>query len=182
MDPSIVEKTNNINLFRIIRNFSQRGNIIPYDDQHRLVMACDNTGPQNAFKWAIGDLNGEDMQFNHIYSLSSDVAHYTSLANICVTPAFLAKVTDTSSEVLELLKYRIWDIYGYCPDLTNKPQKPTGYENLVWRKFAEPEYNINSMADHFRRVMNTKPKNRTTVACKNIGWYFSDFKPDVRIG
>jgi hypothetical protein len=140
-------------------------------------MACDNTGPKDAFRWAIGSITGTDIQVNHIYSLSSDVRHYTSLANICVTPAFLAKATDTSKDVVSLLKYRVWDIYGYSPD-GNAVVRPEGYDNIKWRNFAEPEYPVNLMEKNFRRIMKNKPKNRATIACREIGWLFSNFEPD----
>ena len=64
----------------------------------------DNTSPTLAFKWAAQQGRGPDIQFNHIYTGTNDPDLYTALWNICVTPAFLAKLTDVS--VMPMLSRR----------------------------------------------------------------------------
>ncbi len=176
--PTLVEVTNAKNLFRIVRNMNCRGTIISYGDEIGKVMACDNTGPQHAFKWAIGGLSGKDIQFNHVYSMSDNVDFYTSLANIFVTPAFLAKVTDTSPEIIQLVRYRVYDLYNFVPVGAEIPNMPDNYRNLKWRNFANQASTVSQLESRFREAMGRSPRSRTSKSCREIGWFFSDFKPD----
>lgn len=86
-------------------------------------MACDNTGPQHDFEWSNGGINKTDIQINHIYKDSMNVKSYTSLANLCATPVFLAKLTDTDAEIKNLLKYRSFEITGITLGTNPRSQK-----------------------------------------------------------
>lgn len=173
--PATVSQTKNKNVFRIIRDSHKRGT---YNDEET-AMYDDNNGPSRVFEWAIeGGLDWKDVQFNHIYSGSQNVELYTSLANICVTPAFLAKLTDTDPEVVELLKYRAFDLYGFLPSGLVAPKKPAYYDLLKWHAFPDLVHNLE---DLYRRRMKSAPKNRATISAKKIGWIFSGFKADSSI-
>jgi hypothetical protein len=55
-----VMQTQNRNLFRIVRDFRSRGNrgkVILYDCGSGIVMADDNDGPANAFRWAVAEFD-----------------------------------------------------------------------------------------------------------------------------
>ncbi len=95
--------------------------------------------------------------------------------NLCVTPAFLAKLTDTDAAVCSLLRYRAYDLYGYCPDGIPTPPCPTGYDGLAWRA---PLDAVRDVERRFRLAMATKPRDRTVLAARELGWRFSDFAPD----
>lgn len=170
--PATVSQTQNKNVFSIVRNAHKRGEI----DPTMKVMFDDNNGPSRAFEWAImSRLNWKDVQFNHIYSDSQNVELYTSLANLCVTPAFLAKLTDTDEAVKNLLKYRAYDLYGFLPQNEARPTRPKAYETLNWHRMPEPVMNLE---EQYRTRMMTSLKNRASISAMEIGWLYSGFKPD----
>lgn len=173
--PATVYQTKNQNIFRIIRDAPRRG-IIAFELN---AMYDDNNGPARAFEWAIeGKFDWKDVQFNHIYSDSQNVKLYTSLANLCVTPAFLAKLTDTDPAVVQMLKYRAYDLYGFVPEGEAVPKKPGFYDLLKWHAFPDPVQNVEVC---FRERMKTCPKNRASISAKELGWLYSKFKPDASL-
>jgi hypothetical protein len=177
--PRTVEQTNYQNLFRVIRcnSMSQRGSYSDLADNFR-VMLDDNMAAIEAFTWSNKIKRPPDCQFNHIWSDSKNVSLYTNLANICVSPSFLAKLTDTDKAVCELLKFRSYQLYnGFSPDGI-KINKPEGYNNLIW---AEPLPPIENLEDCLRNEMKRKRSNRTVRSAKEIGWLFSSFIPDPNI-
>lgn len=54
------------------------------------------------------------------------------MPNICVTPAFLAKVTGTDPATRSLLAYRVYDLYGWVPEGGDVPPEPPGYWDREW--------------------------------------------------
>lgn len=185
-----VSQTDNCNIFRVIRLSSKdiddsgkpikRGGYVAYDKSGR-VMLDDNTSPTNAFVWANGLVvkRYKDVQFNHIWASSKDVALYTNLANICVTPAFLAKLTDTDKEICSLLQYRAYELFnGFKPSNKLVPAKPQGYDDLVW---AVPLPEVNDLEAALRQAIRTKSKDRTVCSIQELGWYFSGFMPEPTV-
>jgi len=122
--PTTVKQTANKALFRIRRyKAGEKRKDIVISER---VVLCDNSSPAHTFLWA-NNLRKKDLkevQYNHIYQKSSEPEYYTSLANICVTPAFLGKLTDKNTKVKQLLKYRVWIEYGFLPSGEPTPQKP----------------------------------------------------------
>jgi hypothetical protein len=53
------------------------------------------------------------MQYSRIYTDAKSAEIYTSMANLCVTPAFLAKLTDTDDDVSAVLRYRAYEVHGF---------------------------------------------------------------------
>lgn len=98
--PRTVAQTGGKALFPTIRG--KPGEFIEVSG--RLLMTDDNRSPFDAFRWAngLGASRWPDTQVNHIYRVSADPDAYTSLANIVITPAFIAKLTDTHDEVRAL--------------------------------------------------------------------------------
>ena len=164
--PLTVAQTGGRALFPSIRGVP--GRYLQQGD--RVLLLDDNKSPTDAFLWsnALGR-RGRDTQFNHIYAVSSDVDAYTALPNICMTPAFLAKLTDTNAEVRALLAYRTFDLYGWTPAGFPAPERPDGYSDLRW---ADPLPSVNDLAAHLTRVMARRPKDRTVIAARRLGWLF----------
>lgn len=158
-------------IFPIIRNFKRRGEVEELDG--RLIGFDDNTSPTEAFSWAKGlTRRPRDLQFNHVYSLSSDPACYTNLANICISPSFLAKLTDTDDDIQALLRYRSFDLYGWHPETEKQPDKPHAYDDLIWAKPMRAK-------DNAREALETKVRNRdnrTTRIIAQTGWLFRKTK------
>lgn len=165
--PHTVRQIGHKSLFSIIRakNLIKRGDHVP----ERSAIACDNTSAQLAFCWANGwpmeRRKGHHLQFNHIYDLSNDPKYYTSLANICVTPTCIAKLTDgKTSQVKELLKYHIWSIYDqFLPEGMPQPVKPIGYDELKWADYPEP-------IDDVETVIKSKLCGNPRKAVEQFGW------------
>lgn len=136
-------------------------------------MLDDNKSASDAFKWANG-ISGRlrDVQFNHVYANSQDVDSYTSLANICVTPAFIAKLTDSTSPATSaLLKYRVFELYGWAPTGIEAPNKPEGYDQLDWAPTLPAVPDVKATVE---ARMTRRPKDRTVLSVKEVGWLFED--------
>ncbi|MGH9292736.1 MAG: DUF7662 domain-containing protein [Acidimicrobiales bacterium] len=122
LHPDTVDQTKGRALFRLVREPTRRGKIGQLPDG-RSVMYDDNNGPTLAFLWAAQRVKGRDVQFNHVWGDPRNPETYTALWNLCATPAFLAKTTDGSNhpEVVSLLRYRTFDLFGCVPTGEEKP-------------------------------------------------------------
>ncbi|MGO9585387.1 MAG: hypothetical protein ACLP2Y_04135 [Limisphaerales bacterium] len=173
--PQTVAQTENQNVFRMVRNMKLRSQT---DDTEKVVYD-DNAGPHMAFVAAnrLKSITGKrDLQLNHIWpGLAQDVRCYTSLANICVTPTFLAKLTDHSSEIQALLRFRAYELYAWHPPDSPQPSKPSDYDQLEW---SPPLGQVLDVEKYYREHMKTKQKNRVVLSAKRYGWYFSGWQPD----
>lgn len=179
-NPDTVKQTKNRNVFRVIRNFQNRGKYADYGDGKR-VLEDDNKAPTDAFIWAnkIKRSQYSDIQFCHIWRDSKSVKLYTCIANICILPAFLAKLTDSDLNIIDLLKHRIFKLYdGFHPDDNEPPVKPFYYDSLLWSKTIPPNYEVEKSC---RVAMASKPRDRVTKSAKEIGWLYSDYEPDSEL-
>lgn len=141
------------------------------------LMLDDNKSPTDAFLWSNRfGRRGRDTQFNHVYAASRDPTAYTALANICMTPAFLAKLTDTSPEICALLAYRSFDLYGWTPDGALAPEKPANYDGLTW---ANPLPKVEDLRERLVHAMARRPKDRTVIAARRLGWLFGGPQPEA---
>jgi hypothetical protein len=168
--PNTVKQTANKALFRIRRYKAgeKRKEIVTSER----VILCDNYSPTSAFLWANNLRKGDlkEIQYNHIYQKSYEPEYYTSLANICVTPAFLGKLTDKNTKVKELLKYRVWIEYGFLPAGEPTPQKPLNYDSLTWAKYL-PE--CSDLKKCILEKIDRMPNSRITLSIQNFGWIFT---------
>ncbi|MGI9017083.1 MAG: hypothetical protein ACR2HR_08275 [Euzebya sp.] len=106
LHPETVRQTNGKAVFPVVRDSARRGQ--RGDVNGTAVVFCDNTTPTSTFLWAANRREGHDVQYNHLWSGSKDPDTYTALWNICVTPSFLAKLTDTKAhaDTIALLRRR----------------------------------------------------------------------------
>lgn len=166
--PATVRQTGGNAIFHSVRDQRRVGERGLIDG--RVVLLDDNKSPTDAFLWANGlTRRGRDVQFNHVYAASRDPESYTALPNICMTPAFIAKLTDTSAAVRALLRFRSYLLYGWTPKDVDPPARPEEYESLEW---AAPLPAVPDVRAAIERAMSTKPKDRTVVAALEIGWLF----------
>ncbi len=177
--PDTVAQARSRNVFRIVRTRASegRGTFVELPSLG-IVMLDDNKGPTDAFIWAHGISRSQyrDVQFNHIWSDPQDVSLYTNLANICVLPVFLSKLSDSHRHVQALLRYRAFMLYGgWKPNSQPEPPEPAGYAQLVW---ANPLPAVPDLESNYRKAMRTKPKDRTTKSARELGWVFSGYQPD----
>jgi hypothetical protein len=182
LDPETVAQTGGSALFSTIRmrNVSERGSIDEVDG--RRVLLDDNTSPTDAFLWAAGIQRRKvrDMQFNHVWTASRDPDAYTALWNICATPAFLAKTTDGNNhpEVIAALRFRAYCLYGTVPNGMPLPNEPAHYRELRWAPHPDA---LSDLAETVTARLRRTPKSRTTTACREIGWLFSEWEPDATL-
>jgi hypothetical protein len=99
--PDTVTQTQGRNLFRVVRLRQQRdrgtfAEVVGCDGR---VMLDDNRAPAVAFEWTHGIRDRPGVQVNHVWQRSQDVSASTALANLCLTPTFFAKLTDTDDPI-----------------------------------------------------------------------------------
>lgn len=163
--PDTVAQTAGKSILNIVRNVARRGEVV--DQGERKIGFDDNKAPTDVFMWCNGwRRRPRDLQFNHVYDNSQDPECYTSLANLCVTPSFLAKLTDTDKVVKELLRYRVWDIYGWHPSGTEKPIEPIRYSEMTWAPFLSPVKDVRAL---LTETMARRANDRTTRMAKVLG-------------
>lgn len=180
LDPETVKQTKGEALFPIVRKKKDDPRPLGATDTQPgrgQVILDDNTSPTLAFRWAARQERPPDVQFNHIYKRPYDPDCYTALWNICVTPAFLAKLTDVHDDVIAALRRRSFDLYGYLPADKPEPEPPDGYDSLE-KKWRKPPPPVSDLEAVLRRRLQREPKSRPAKACREIGWYFSGWEPD----
>lgn len=178
LHPDTVAQAGGKALFRIVRDPTRRGTFGALGDGTP-VLFDDNRGPTLGFLWAAQRAKGPDVQLNHIWGDPKNVNTYTALWNVCVTPAFLAKTTDGANhaEVVNLLRYRAFDLYGHVPAGEGRPDQPLGYEQLRWAESPSP---VDDLEGLLRRHLGESPKSSPAISARGLGWAFSD-GPDVGI-
>lgn len=87
-----------------------------------------------------------------------------------MTPAFIAKLTDTNAEVEEAMKYRAFELYDFWPSQITAI-KPFGYDRLIWADTLDP---VVDLEQTLRTRMKRLRRNRTVSCVKEIGWLFSN--------
>lgn len=165
--PKTVEQTGCKPFVRTVRSLARRAQIGEINGQQ--VGFDDNKSPTDAFLWCNGLKRPKDIQFNHVYPLSSDPESYTCLANICMGPAFLAKLSDTHAGVRRMLEYRAFELYGWHPKSLETPMEPDGYRELAW---AEPLPAVSNLSEKLAAIIAKRPKDRTVAFTQTLGWLF----------
>lgn len=173
--PETVRQTACQSFVRTVRNAVRRGQV---EDRGGVSIAFDdNKSPTDAFLWCNGlKRRPRETQFNHVYANSADHECYTSLANLCATPSFLAKLTDTDERARALLRFRAFDLYRWVPPGLAQPEAPPGYRQLEWAHPLPPVANVEAMC---RAVMARRPGDRTVKIARRIGWIFSGYESEV---
>lgn len=99
----------------------------------------DNTRANYAIKKAINEGLGLECKFQgyescHVWDFPGDTRYYTSIMNLVLIPRAIAGMSDHSDYVKEVLRYRVYELFGFVPGNTPVPSKPKNYDKLVWRK------------------------------------------------
>ena len=100
----------------------------------------DNTYPNRAIKQAISkDINFVNYVACHIWpGTQYDERYHTQLANLVLVPKVIAGLTDFCHRVVDVLKYRAYELYNWYPEEEAVPEKPSYYpEN--WGTFIKEE-------------------------------------------
>lgn len=107
----------------------------------------DNTYANGAIKSAIGIKKADIKNFNtcHIYpNTCYDERYHTKLENLVLLPNAIAQLSDNYDNVIKILQYRAFELYGWYPEELEEPQKPTNYptkwrEPVISKSFSEKE-------------------------------------------
>lgn len=168
--PDTVRQTGCRPFVRTVRDAARRGQV--EERGGILVGLDDNKSPTDAFLWCNGLKRPREAQFNHVYADSADPESYTSLANLCVTPSFIAKLTDTDLRIRALLRFRTFDLYGWVPAGSAIPERPPDYLRLAWACPLPPVADVEVAC---RMTMVRRPRDRTVQIIRQIGWVFGRF-------
>lgn len=103
----------------------------------------DNTYANVAIKKAIsGSIDFKNYMVCHIWpGTTYDERYHTLLANLVLIPRILANLSDYFNAVIDVLKYRSYELYGWHPEGTEVPQRPSYYP-LVWCDFIDNECSV----------------------------------------
>lgn len=111
-------------------------------DRSKIIDGCqidDNTYANTAIKRAISStVKFKNYTVCHVWPGSTyDARYHTLLPNLVLIPRVVAGLSDFSQEVINVLKYRSWELYGWHPE-EDAPAKPSCYpEN--WRDFVSTD-------------------------------------------
>ncbi len=100
----------------------------------------DNTYANRAIKEAISkNIKFEDFEVCHIWpGTTYDERYHTLLQNLVMIPRALAGLTDHLDDVINMLKYRAWELYGWYPEGRDVPQKPNYYPSYWGVEVSDP--------------------------------------------
>lgn len=72
----------------------------------------------------------------HIWGDAHDEKYYQSIMNLVLVPRSLAALTDHNQYVIDVLTYKVFELYGPLPLPAGMPQpaKPKDYDKIQWRK------------------------------------------------
>ena len=105
----------------------------------------DNTYANIAIKKAISSsIKFKNYMVCHIWPYTTyDERYHTLLANLVVIPRILANLSDYFEAVIDVLKYRSYELYNWHPEGTETPQRPSYYPQF-WHDFIKDQ---DSLAD-----------------------------------
>jgi hypothetical protein len=134
-------------------------------------MRDDNAGAHIVFS-AASDIRilGRHLNLNHLYGGDS-VELFTNLRNLCITPSFLAKLTDGNRSIVQLLRRRAFVLYGFAPE--GEPMAD-GYDDLDWSPTLPPVPDLQARLSQMLRNSN----GHTARAVRRLGWCFNNFAGD----
>lgn len=105
------------------------------------IQLDDNSYANLAIKLAtFGRRGGRGFHACHVWpGTCYDPRYHTSIANLILLPAEIAGLSDHDPDVVAVLQYRAFELFGWNPDESAIPQRPRRYpEATLWRPISEP--------------------------------------------
>lgn len=92
----------------------------------------DNTYANRALKEAVDkSVKFENFTVCHIWPYTTyDERYHTLLANLVMLPRGLASLSDYCEDIIDVLKYRAFELYGWYPADREQPEKPDYYPTI----------------------------------------------------
>lgn len=126
-------------VFPTIRDSLKRERAVEHEG--RIIgMYDDNTTPRWALLWTHG-IRGKGKQstqgwtISHVWDRSKDIRAYTHLANLALLPEYLASLSDKQGPLTHFLRFHAWHVYGWRPEGSDVPEKPSGFDAIQWHYF-----------------------------------------------
>lgn len=93
------------------------------------ILLDDNTYPNVTLKKHLLPAKFEQYTVCHIWpGTAYDPKYFTEIRNLVLIPSGLHALSDNLPEIIEMLKYRAYELYNYWyPDNEPIPQKPANY-------------------------------------------------------
>ena len=94
------------------------------------ILLDDNTFANTYIKAAIGLTRDQVIGYEtcHVWPRTCyHPAYHTTIANLVLLPRALAGVTDHNKQVLAVLQYRSYELYGFHPAEVSEPTRPAQY-------------------------------------------------------
>lgn len=113
------------------------------DDKGKIINGVridDNTYANYAIKRAISK-DAEFINYTtcHIWpGTAYDERYHTQLANLVLIPRVIAALSDHCPSVIDVLKYRAKELYGWYPEEESEPTRPQYYPE-EWRSFESAQ-------------------------------------------
>jgi hypothetical protein len=111
------------------------------DNDVNVGMYDDNTTPRWALLWAHGigyTSHPTGWTFAHVWPSRGDRAAY-NLANLAMLPECFGTLTDKQGPLTKFLQWHAWETYRWKPEREETPEKPAGYEQIMWKYLPEIE-------------------------------------------
>ncbi|MEK7756668.1 MAG: hypothetical protein AAB385_05600 [Planctomycetota bacterium] len=129
-------------VFPTIRNMTRRRTPIE-ENGIPVGLYDDNATAHWALLWTHGmnDRCRDGWSIAHVWSAPKDIESFTHLANLALITECFGSLTDKIGPVSRFLRWHAWQVYGWKPESAAEPQKPEGFEEVVWRylpAFADP--------------------------------------------
>lgn len=97
----------------------------------------DNSKAKEAIKLATGIKEITNYHACHVWAESCyDEKYHTCIANLVLIPAPLAGLTDHHPEIIEILKYKAFELFNWYPIEKSPPSKPIKYPSQ-WKEPAD---------------------------------------------
>lgn len=118
----------------------------------------DNTYANRAIKSAIApDIKFNNFTVCHIWPQTTyNERYHTLLSNLVLIPSILASLSDYYTAVTNILQYRAYELYGWHPEGTEIPKRPTYYPKY-WRPFIQKD-----STQHPKHIQQSIPNNIQT--------------------
>jgi len=101
--------------------------------------------------------NNAYTQLNHIYQCAGRGPDYfANLANLCLTPNFIAKLTDEDETIQKMLQYRAFQLYCFNPEGFDFSEQAEEFSSLSW--FEMPIQNVASFEEFRNKFFAKKDK------------------------
>ncbi|MBD5281075.1 MAG: hypothetical protein HDS35_11125 [Bacteroides sp.] len=147
----------------------------------------DNTYPNRAIKQAISkDINFVNYETCHIWpGTQYDERYHTQLANLVLVPKVIAALTDFCPKVIDVLKYRAYQLYNWYPEEEAVPEKPSYYpEN--WGEFVKEELSDKKEETIKEEVINIEddlddPDLTTSLTDESDLEYYNNHREEIEI-